>query len=177
MTKRLDPDRPNKARRGRPPKPRKNSLALKALWANPERRAQMIAKLKAARAIQDIERAINPDKFSRAGIPHGHTRATAAPLWAEARRKADRFIQKMADEGLITPPELLVPDSDEAKAVAALHEVAKIAFGPGDKQLKHAASRTILEYCKAKPTTKSNVTINSSEDWLAEIAADDAKDA
>jgi hypothetical protein len=173
MTKKLDPDRPNKARRGRPPKKSTNSKALKVLWATPWRRAYMIEKMKAARAIQQIERTANPDKFSRAGIPHGHTRASVAPLWAEARRKADRFIKKMQDEGIIS--EVIVPDSDEAKGVAALHHACVLALGPGEKQAKLAAIRTVLEYTRSKPESKSKVTVNASEQWLAEIAAEDDK--
>jgi hypothetical protein len=172
MTKKLDPDRPNKARRGRPPKARTNSKAMKALWADPVRRAQMIAKIKAGRAIQQIEREANPQKFSRFGVPHGETKASVAPLWAEARRKADRFIQKMADEGII--PNVIIPDSDDAKGVAALHAATVLALGPTDKQLKLAAIRTVLEYTRSKPESKSKMTINTSEEFLAQIAADDA---
>lgn len=179
MTKKLDPDRPNKARRGRPPKSAKkgtNSKRLKEYWATPWRRAYMIEKVKAARALQQADRDANPDKYSRSGIPDGYTRATVAPLWAEARRKADRFMQKMADDGIVTHPEFVVPDSDEAKGIAALHEACVLALGPGEKQAKLAAIRTVLEYTKSKPESRSKVTVSTSEQFLAEIAAlDDAE--
>lgn len=168
MTKKLDPDRPNKARRGRPPKGKKNSRALKAIWADPERRPSMLMYQAMARQRALDERKINPEKYSRTGTPNGMTRATAAPLWAEARRKADRLIQLMTDDGLIS--ETVIPDSDEAKGVAALHEVAVLALGPGEKQAKLAALRTLLEYTRSKPESKSKLTVNTSEDWLAEIA-------
>jgi hypothetical protein len=179
MTKKLDPDRPNKARRGRPPKGSKkvskNSQWLKDAWASPWRRAYMLEWNKINRAKQNADRIANPEKYSRAGIPDGHTRATAAPLWAEARRKADRFMQKMADEGIINPKEVVVPDSDEAKGNAALHEACVIALGPTEKQAKLAAIRTVLEYTKSKPESRSKVTVSTSEQFLAEIAAlDDA---
>jgi hypothetical protein len=133
----------------------------------------MIEKVKAARALQQADRDANPDKYSRAGIPHGHTRASVAPLWAEARRKADRYIQHMTEEGIL--PEVLIPDSDEAKGVAALHEACVLALGPGEKQAKLAAIRTVLEYTKSKPESRSKVTVSTSEQFLAEIAAlDDA---
>jgi hypothetical protein len=99
------------------------------------------------------------------------TKATAAPLWAEARLKADRFIQKMKDEELI--PAIVVPDSDEAKAEAALREIYVIAVGPGNMQTKIAAGRTVLEWTRAKPASKATINVNTSEDWLAAIAADD----
>lgn len=178
MTKKLDPDRPNKARRGRPPKSSlkgTNSKRLKELWATPWKRAYMTEKARNSRARQNADRAANPDKYSRAGIPHGHTRASAAPLWAEARRKADRFMQKMSDEGIIS--DVVVPDSDEAKGNAALHEACVIALGPTEKQAKLAAIRTVLEYTKSKPESRSKVTVSTSEQFLAEIAAlDDAAD-
>jgi len=142
------------------------------MWAIPWKRAYMIEKVKAARALQQIERNANPDKFSRAGIPHGHTRASVAPLWAEARLKADRFIQKMTDEGIL--PAVVVPDSDEEKGKLALHEACVLALGPGEKQAKLAALRTVLEYTRSKPESKSKMTINTSEQFLAEIAAEDA---
>ena len=172
MTKKLDPDRPNKARRGRPPKVKKkgtNSEALKAIWASPEGRERMIAGRRAGSVAHWEERRRNPAKFARTGIPNGHTKHSVAPLWAEARRKADRFIQKMMDDGVI--PAVTVPDSDEAKGNAALHAACVIALGPTEQRDKLAAIRTVLEYTKAKPESKSKLTVSSSEQWLAEIAA------
>lgn len=172
MTKKLDPDRPNKARRGRPPKARKNSLALKAIWASPEGREMMMAGTRKGQAVRAADRKLNPDKYSRSGIPHGYTRKTVAPLWAKARKQADRFIKMIAEEGMISA--VIIPDSDEAKGVAALHEACVLALGPGEKQAKLAALRTVLEYTRSKPESKSKMTINTSEQFLAEIAAADA---
>lgn len=162
---------PSRASKNR--KKPKNSEALKAIWKDPERRASMIEKIKAGRAIQQIEREANPDKFSRAGIPHGHTRASVAPLIAKANEQADRFIQKMKEEGNL--PEVVIPGSDEERAEAALREACVIALSPGERQAKMAAIRTVLEWTRAKPASASKITVNTSEDWLAEIAADDAK--
>jgi hypothetical protein len=168
----IDPDAPKKWPVGRPRKGKKNSLALRRLWADPESRKKMMVTLRANHAKTAIERKQNPEKYSRAGTPNGMTRDTAAPLWAEARRKADRFIQMITDEGMISP--VVIPDSDEAKGVAALHEACVLALGPGEKQAKLAALRTVLEYTRSKPESKSKVTINTSEQFLAEIAAADA---
>ena len=173
-TKVVDPNKP-KARMGRPPKARKNSLKLKALWADPATRPRMLANLAANRVKTQAERKANPDKYSRSGIPHGYTRATVAPLWAKARKQADRFIQMITDEGLVSA--VVIPDSDEAKGVAALHEACVLALGPGEKQAKLAALRTVLEYTRSKPESKSKMTINTSEDFLAAIASEDAKNA
>jgi hypothetical protein len=120
------------------------------------------------------DRKLNPDKYTRSGIPHGHTRASVAPLWAKARKQADRFIQMITDEGLL--PAVIVPDSDEEKGKLALHEACVLALGPGEKQAKLAALRTVLEYTRSKPESKSKMTLNTSEDFLAAIAAADASE-
>jgi hypothetical protein len=172
MTKKLDPDRPNKARRGRPPKPKgTNSSALKTIWSTPEGRAMMIAKIKAGSVAHWEDRRANPQLYSRIGIPNGMTRRSVAPLWKKARQQADRYIQKMKDEGVIS--DVIVPDSDEAKGVAALHQATVLALGPTDKTTKLAAIRTVLEWTRSKPESKSKMTINTSEQLLALIAADD----
>jgi hypothetical protein len=148
---------------------------LKAMWADPALAAAHILKVKAGKApdcmdAHKADRKANPEKFKRTGTPNGMTRATAAPLWADARLKADRYIKRMQDEGEL--PKVLVPGSDEEKGVAALHEATVLALGPTDKQLKLAAIRTVLEWTKAKPATRSKIDVTTSEDWLAEIASD-----
>lgn len=169
----VDPNAPKKRPVGRPRKGKKNSLALRRIWASPEGRAKMMVNVRANLAKNAIERKANPDKYSRSGIPHGYTRATVAPLWAKAHKQADRFIQMITDEGLVSA--VVIPDSDEAKGVAALHEACVLALGPGEKQAKLAALRTVLEYTRSKPESKSKMTINTSEDFLAAIASEDAK--
>jgi len=174
VEKPVDPNAPKKWPVGRPRKGKKNSLALRRIWASPEGRAKMMVNIRATHATIAADRKVNPQKYSRYGIPSGMTRATAAPLWAEARLKADRFIQMITDEGMISS--VVIPDSDEAKGVAALHEACVLALGPGEKQAKLAALRTVLEYTRSKPESKSKITVNTSEDFLAAIAAeDDAK--
>lgn len=143
------------------------SKAMKAMWASPEGKVKMAAR---AAIVADL-RAADPQKFSRGAVPNGMTKVTVAPLVAQARQQADRFIQKMIDEGHL--PKVTIPDSDDAKAQAALTEACVIALSPGEKQAKMAAIRTVLEWTRAKPASKSSININTSEDWLAEIAADD----
>jgi hypothetical protein len=141
---------------------------MKAMWASDEGKAKMAARSK---LMSELHKA-DPMKFNRGMVPNGMTRETVAPLLEQAREQADRFIQKMIDEGHLP---VAVPDSDDAKAEAALKEACVIALSPGEKQAKMAAIRTVLEWTRAKPASKSSININASEDWLAEIAADDAK--
>jgi hypothetical protein len=150
---------------------------LKALWSDPAWKEAQVARIEAGKAddcmaAHKAERKANPEKFKRTGTPNGMTRATAAPLWAAAHLKADRFIQKMINEGEL--PAVAIPGSDEEKGIRALHEATVLALGPTDKQLKLAAIRTVLEWTKAKPATRQKIDLNTSEDWLAEIAADDS---
>jgi hypothetical protein len=142
---------------------------MKAMWASDEGKAKMAERSK---LVSEMHKA-DPMKFNRGMIPNGMTRETVAPLLEKAREQADRFIQKMKDEGHL--PDVVVPDSDEGRAEAALKEACVIALSPGEKQAKMAAIRTVLEWTRAKPASKSSININASEDWLAEIAADDAK--
>lgn len=151
---------------------------LKVIWADPVLAAAHLAKVKAGKApdcmdAHKAERKANPDKFKRTGTPNGMTRATAAPLWADARLKADGFIQKMIDDGELPNVNFKVPDTDEAKGVAALHEATVLALAPGDRQARLAAIRTVLEWTKAKPASRTKIDVTTSEDWLAQIAADD----
>lgn len=147
------------------------SAVNKALWQNPE----YLEKMKARNAKVAKMRAEDPHKFTRSGIPHGMTRETVAPLVAQARQQADRMIQMFKDEGKL-PDVVVIPDSDEARAEAALKEACVIALSPGEKQAKMAAIRTVLEWTRAKPASKSNININTSEQWLAEIAAENDAD-
>lgn len=41
----------------------------------------------------------DPDKYSRAGVPDGMTRAMAKPLWDRAEALAEQFIQMLKDTG------------------------------------------------------------------------------
>ena len=167
MTKTIKPSRGGWIKRKASPA-ETMSKTMKALWASPEGKAKMA--LRDAK-LQETMR-LDPQKHSRAAIPNGMTKASVAPLIAKAHEQADRFIQKMIDEGHL--PAVTVPDSDDAKAQAALTEACVIALSPGEKQAKMAAIRTVLEWTRAKPASKSSIDINTSEKWLADIAADDA---
>jgi thioesterase domain-containing protein len=135
------------------------SEALRKMWADPVRRAEVTAKLR-ARGV----------KGTRLGITDGMTRAQAEKKWAKAEKLSEKFIKTMEDIGQL--PEVVVPESEEALAKEALKEAFKLAVGPYNGQTKNAAIRTVLEWTKAKPESKSKLTINKAEEWLAEIAAD-----
>lgn len=78
--------------------------------------------------------------------------------WAKRRAKIDmENIKKV------------IPDLDDM-ASEALFETLTVLRGPTSQQQKLAAAKLLLEYTKAKPVAKSEVTVNAAEAWLASIA-------
>jgi hypothetical protein len=157
--------------------PRPDIAAIKkAQWENPEYRAKMSEALKASHKA-------DPEKYSRLGVPKGHTRESVAPLWQRARELADRFIQIMKDKGELPQDEQVqvvtedgvqtvsVPSTDNGKAEAALKEAFVLAVGPSDQKIKIQAINTVLNFTKSKPESKTKLTVNPMS-FLDEIADD-----
>ncbi len=138
------------------------SAAYKLRWQNPEYRAKMLAILRA-----------NPG--TRARVPDGMRKAEADKLWAKANILSEKFITMLKEEGDL--PEIVMPDTDDARAEAALKEAFVMAIGPGCNKIKTANIRTVLEWTKSKPESKSKLTVAKSEDWLEAAQADMANGA
>lgn len=159
------------------------SAIMKSNWEDPEFRERM--KKRDADRLADLK--ANPEKYSNAGIPRGHTRATVQPLWDRANALADRFIKIMEDKGeLPTGDETVdilnddglkisvsVPSTEAGMAKAALREAFVYAVGPGDKKTKIQYINTVLNFTKSKPESKSKLTLNKAEDFLDEIIRGD----
>jgi hypothetical protein len=98
----------------------------------------------------------------RGGVPDGMRREEAEAIWAEARRRAriDMDNIKKVD-----------PDIDE-RAEEAMLSTLEVMRSPMNQQIKLAAARQVLEWTKAKPAAKQEVTVNAAEAWLAKIAED-----
>jgi hypothetical protein len=165
-------------------RPRPDISALqKEKWQDPEFRERM--KKRDADRIADLK--ANPEKYSNAGIPWGHTRASVQPLWDRANELADRFIKIMEDKGELPPDDELVqvlnedgstsavsvPATEAGMAKAALREAFVYAVGPGDKKTKIQYINTVLNFTKSKPESKSKLTLNKAEDFLDEIIRGD----
>lgn len=105
---------------------------------------------------------------TRAGVPDGMRKEQAEVAWAEARVSSQETIAKMIENKVI--------DGDDQRATEALETAMTIMRGPSTHQGdKLRAARTVLEWTKAKPAAKSEVTIQKAEDWLALVTADAAK--
>jgi len=60
-------------------------------------------------------------------------------------------------------------ETDDAHAIEALNTAVGIMRLPGDARNKLGAAKLVLEFTKAKPSSKSEVTINTAEDFLAQV--------
>lgn len=145
------------------------SIRFKALHADPVWRA---AFLERNAKVMEWRKA-NPDKCTRRGVPDGMRKEKAMALWARAEKYAKRLITIMEEAGEFAAPEVTIPGSEEEMAKLALQEAFKIAVGPlTHATTKNAAIRTVLEWTKAKPESRSNLTLNGAESWLASVKED-----
>jgi hypothetical protein len=144
--------RPPRKRSPRPTVTGRKSPALaeaqRRLWQDPEHRA----KMKAARQRSADARRKDPIKYSRTGVPDGMRKADAMNAWEAARAQADTFITALETKGIVaaTP----VPESDEEKAKACLHEVAVLALGPTGQRDMLRALRILLTYTNELPAVR-----------------------
>lgn len=146
--------KPNLRYRGRLKRPDTSAL-LKAKWADPEWRAAMMERRKE----QYIKAKGNTWRY---GIPDGMRRAEAEPLNKAAEESAKKTMSELKQAGALG-------DLD-ARAEEALESAIGVMRKPGSKQVQLAAARLVLEYTKAKPASKSEVTVNKAEEWLLAVA-------
>jgi hypothetical protein len=99
-----------------------------------------------------------------AAKPRGLTVAQYEARLAEQKPIIQRIIKKMADQGQLP---------DDPRAVEALEKTMVILRTQEDAKSKLAAARLILDFTKAKPTTKIEHTVKTAEDYLDELAEDD----
>lgn len=142
---------------GRVKKP-KVSAFQKAQWQDPEYRARVTAAMR--------EGAKRRKDGRREGLPHGMRRTEANILNNEAAESAKATMKALKEKGVIK-------DLDK-QAEEALEVGVKIMRAPGDKKIKLAAARLVLEYTKSKPAAKSDITVNKAEEWLAAVTAENS---
>ena len=137
--------------------------AQRKLWQDPEHRAKMIAARR--RSIEDRRK--NPDRYSRLGVPNEMHKDEAAKAWAVAQSLADAAIGGLEVQGVLEASPL--PDTEEALAKAALHEVAMIALGPVNRRTKMSALKVLLSFTKARPAQRVAARITTPEEWLRAV--------
>lgn len=89
------------------------------------------------------------------------TKATASKEWRKSRRIAEKQVEDIKDK----------IDLD-AYAQEALTEAVTVMRGPVSAKDKLSAARLVLDFTKAKPAAKSEVTVNTAEDWLKSLGGD-----
>lgn len=125
------------------------------------------------------------------GVPHGVGKKAAIPLWRAAHGLADKYLDymKKTDQApsdmdvtvverpnIIPHTEMVIPESDEEKAVVMLREAFLLAVGPTAIPEKIKAINTVLAYTKTKPEAVSRLKVEKAEDFLdliAEVRATD----
>jgi len=125
---------------------------MKAKWQDPEYRAKMEAYRQRQRE--------NPKPYFRRGIPDGMTKKEANEMFLEARLKAKEDILNMKVNGDL---------EIDPRAEEALETAITIMRSKMNQRDQLAAARLVLEYTKAKPQAKSEVTVKGTEDWIFQI--------
>ena len=100
-------------------------------------------------------------QWSRSGIPDGMRKAKAQEAWSDARKKANKHMANMKKAGLIPDDEIV------QKATMATLEIME---SPMNQDMRLKAARQLLEWYKAKPVSKTEMTVNAAEAWLATLA-------
>lgn len=108
---------------------------------------------------------------SRRGVPDGwaNRKQEVEDIRAHARAEAKDIVNTMVEKGLVS--------ADEARANDALEFAVGIVRGGDVNPVRErlAAAGLVLKYTKAPPATKSEVTVNKAEDFLAALAVESRK--
>lgn len=97
------------------------------------------------------------------GVPDGYRREQIEPIRAKAKQEAKRIVEIMSKEYSI----------EDEYAKAALETAVEVMKVVGDNRERVAAARLVLDFCKSKPVTKSEMAISKAEDFLAGLLEDD----
>src|SRR5574337_314962 len=138
-------------------KPTSYSGAKKALMASVPGYAEWFSlRLKQAHSI-------NPNTGRGLGQAYGMTKRQFEKEWVLTHKQVKKDMAAIKKAGI---------DLDGA-GEEALETTLTIMRGKTDLRLKLTAARQVLEWAKAKPVAKSEVTINKAEEWLASLAKED----
>jgi hypothetical protein len=127
---------------------------MKARWADPEYRERMTAH----------NARISRGGAKRRRVPDGMRREQAKWFWRQAKFEATLTMKKLEKAGLL--------EGDDEHAKEALHTALTIMRAPVIQKDQLAAARLVLEYTKAKPAQKQEITVNKAEEWLAAVVED-----
>ena len=116
-----------------------------------------------------IRNATMPERMTNAGIMWGETRETAAAAWEESLEKAKRTMAELIVSETIQVPKT----TDENAAYDALECALTIMRSKVAPREQLAAAKIVLDFTKAKPAQKQDITVSSTETWLKQVIEDD----
>jgi hypothetical protein len=127
-------------------------------WAHmtPEERSEYSKRLKA-------QRQSTVSGGQQPGLPRGMSRKQFEARKAEQLPIVEKIIAKMAKNDELP---------DDPDVVEAFKQTMVILRTQDSAETKLKAARLILDFKKAKPTTKVEHTVKSAEDYLDELAED-----
>lgn len=129
-----------------------HSEASKARWADPVIRAKMLDAVRNKRG-----------DTSRFGIPNGMRREEAEAAWSWATFYANKVTKIMKEQGII---------EEDPKVEKAFTAAVEVLESPMSQNIKLQAARLILDFTKAKPASKAEITVAKAEDWLQSVTRD-----
>jgi hypothetical protein len=132
---------------------------MKELWADPAWREALLKKRADKLASQG-----GKYKRTRFGVPDGMRKEEAERLWDISRKKAKETMSELEESGALV-------DTDDA-AKEALEAALGVMRSPMKQETCLAAARLVLDFCKAKPAQKTDLTITKAEQWLASVIQD-----
>lgn len=101
------------------------------------------------------------------GLPDGMGAKAFAAHKAQVDTETKIIMERIMADNDLNP-------KDDAYAIEALDTAVGIMRLQGDARNKLGAAKLVLEYTKAKPSTKSEVTVNTAESLLDQILREEA---
>lgn len=98
------------------------------------------------------------------GLPDGMGAKAFAVHKVQVEAETKIIMEKIVADNDLNP-------KDDAYAIEALETAVTVMRMQGDVRNKLGAAKLVLEYTKAKPSTKSEVTLNTAEALLEQILA------
>jgi hypothetical protein len=94
-------------------------------------------------------------------------RSQAKWFWRQARFEATLTMKKLDKAGVLN-------DADD-QAREALHAALSIMRMEIAQKDRLAAARLVLDFTKAKPAQRTELTVNKAEEWLAQVTQQNEK--
>ena len=110
-----------------------------------------------------------PERMNRHGIVNGSNRAEAKEKWRAAIISAKETMTELLQSAAIPVPKT----TDEMAAYEALEKSLIIMRSPVNVREQLAAAKIVLDFTKAKPAQKQDITVSSTESWLKQVIEDD----